>query len=195
MKKVILLLAAIMANISILQAQTSQEAQVKSEIKSISKKDPNAKTEKKDLRKELHKLEGQDVSNLSKNQFATDFGNIPNVKWVRSDYFDQATFNKNGATSTAFYDSNSQLVGTTTAKKFADLPAKAQKEINDKYKGYTKGLVTFYDDNEENDTDMLLYSTQFDDADNYFVEVSKNGKNTVLQVTTEGAVAYFNSMK
>jgi hypothetical protein len=195
MKKVILLVVVIMATVSISQAQTVQEDQVKSEIKTVSKKDPKAKTEKKNLRMELRKLEGQDVSAATKDQFMTDFRNVSNAKWSRSGYYDQATFMKNGASSTAFYDSKSQLVGTTTHKKFSDLPANAQKIINDKYKGYTKGDVLYYDDNEENDTDMVLFDRQFDDADNYFVEVSKDGKNSVLQVAKNGEVSNFTTLQ
>ncbi|MCC9074427.1 hypothetical protein LNQ49_22825 [Flavobacterium sp. F-65] len=195
MKNVILLVAAIMATVSISQAQTAQEAQVKNEIKAVSKRDPNAKAEKKNLRMELHKLEGQDVSNSTKNQFATDFGNIPNAKWKRSNYYDEVAFMKNGVSSTAFYDFKSQLVGTTMHEKFTDLPANAQKAINDKYKGYAKGEVLYYEDNVNNDTDMILFDRQFDDADNYFVEISKDGKNSVLQVTKGGNVNYFTATK
>lgn len=195
MKKVILLMVAVMATVSISQAQSVQEAQIKSEIKAVSKKDPNAKAEKKELRKELRKLEGQDVGVITRDQFATDFGNVGAVKWKRSNYYDEASFIKNGVETTAFYDNNSQLVGTTMYKKITDLPAKAQKVINDKYKAYTKGSVLYFEDNDNNDTDMVLYDRQFDDADNYFVEVSKDGKNGVLQVTDSGTVSYFADIK
>lgn len=194
MKKVILLMVAVMATVSISQAQTVQEKEVKSEIKAVSKKDPNAKAEKKNLRMELRKLEGQDVSETTKNQFMTDFGHIPNAKWTRSKYYDEVAFMKNGTSSTAFYDFKSQLVGTTMHEKFTDLPANAQKVINDKYKGYAKGDVLYYEDNENNDTDMILFDRQFDDADNYFVEISKDGKNSVLQVAKNGEVGYFTAI-
>ena len=194
MKKVILLVAAMALTVSVSQAQTAQEKEVKSEMKSLNKKDPVAKTEKKNLRRELHKLKGQDVSSNSKNQFMKDFSGVSNAKWRRSDNFDEATFMKNGSTMTAFYDEDSKLVGTSSVKKISDLPTKAQNKINEKYKEYSKGRVIFYDDNEDNQTDMYFYGRPFN-KDNYFLELSKNGKNSVLQITTDGEVSYFESMK
>ena len=58
---------------------------------------------------------------------------------------------------TAFYDENGDLVGTTYPKKFTDLPANAQMEIKTKYKDYKIGPVVLYDDNEANDTDMIMF--------------------------------------
>lgn len=194
MKRVILMLVAVMATVSISQAQLVTEAQVKSEIKAVSKKDPNAKAEKKSLRMELRKLEGQDVNEATKDQFAIDFGKVSDVKWTRSKYYDEATFMNNGAPLTAFYDSKSQLVGTTRHEKFADLPAKIQNSINNKYKEYAIGQVLYYQDNEQNDTDMILFGRQFEDADSYFVEVSKDAKNSLLQVAKNGDISYFSKL-
>ncbi|MDX6191264.1 hypothetical protein SGQ83_18060 [Flavobacterium sp. Fl-318] len=195
MKKIIVLLVAIMVHVSVSQAQTAEETQIKSELKAVDKNDPNAKKEKQDLRKELRKLEGQDVSSTTRDQFKSDFGNTTAAKWKRSDYYDEASFTKDGAASTAFYDANSKLVGTMTAKNITDLPAKALKIINDKYKEYTKKQVSFYNDNESNDSNLLWYDKKFADTDNYFVEVSKDGKNSVLQITAKGEVSFFSDMK
>ena len=113
--------------------------------------------------------------------------------WKRNDYFDQATFMKDGTSMTAFYDDDSKLVGTTTVKKFSDLPSKAQNDINKKYKDYTRGSVIYFKDNEFNEMDIIMYGREFSDS-SYFVELSKNGKNSVLQVTIDGNVTYFEQM-
>lgn len=194
MKKVILLVGAVMLTFAVSQAQTVQEQKLKSEIKSLDKKDTNEKQEKKVLRKELHKLKSQEVSEQSKSQFIKDFKGITNAKWKKSDSFDQASFMKKGDAMAAFYDQDSKLIGTTTIKKYSDLPVNAQNKINEKYKEYSKGSVIYYDDNEENVTNMLFYGKPFD-KDNYFLEILKNGKKSVLQITTEGEVIYFESMK
>jgi len=152
------------------------------------------RTQKKGIkteRKELRKLEGNVVSDRSKNAFITIFGNVPNVNWKRSNNFDEATFTKDGKKMTSFFDFDSNLVGTTSVKTFADLPLAAQKEVKLKYKDYQIGPVILFDDNEANDTDMILYDTQFDDADNYFVELSKDNSKTILRVNTDGAVFFF----
>lgn len=157
-----------------------------------------AQTLAKDTRKaekKEHRIENRSqVASLSKDAFYSDFGKIPDVKWERGPQFDEATFTKNGLKQTAYYDNHYMLVGTTADKKFADIPAKAQKDIQKHYKGYAIGAVVEYKDNENNDTNMLLYGTQFDDADHYFVTVSKGDKENVLMVKTNGEVSYFRNL-
>lgn len=82
-------------------------------------------------------------------------------------------------------------MGTTQNKTFEDLPPRAQKIIEERYKAYTPGDVTFYDDNEQNETDMILYGNQFADKDSYFVELTGGAKKIVLQVFMNGDVAYY----
>lgn len=149
------------------------------------------KKEIKSERKALRKLEGSIVSQYTKNSFYATYGNIQDVKWRRDSYFDIASFNVKGQNTEAFYDYDANLVGTTTVKTFADLPSNAQKEIKTKYKDYKVGPVIFFDDNEWNDTDMYLYGTQFDDADNYFVELTKGNDKIVVRVDIPGFVYFF----
>ncbi len=149
------------------------------------------KAEKKEAHKELRKAKSTEVSTRAKSNFLSDFAGATNVKWAKGPQFDEATFTKDGKTITAYYDFDSKLVGTTSDKKLSDLPAKAQKEIKNRYKGYTTGAVVMFDDNEANDTNMSFYGTQFDDADHYFVTVIKDGKESILKVTTDGAVSFF----
>lgn len=155
------------------------------------------RTEKKVERKALRKLEGTQVSQLAKDSFGGDFGKIKVDKWVRNGQFDEATFTKDGQKMTAFYGYDNKLVGTTTDKKFSDLPAIVQKEITKQYtnKGYRIGAVILYDDNQENDSDMQLYGTQFSGADHYFITVSKGGKETVLMTGMVEGVYFFKDLK
>ena len=182
MKK--LIASAIVALLAVTAVQT--QAQITA--RAIEKE---SKAEKKDARKELRKREGNEVSSMSKDHFASDFGNISDVKWTRGGQFEEAEFIKDGQQTIAYYDYNSNLVGSTTSKKFSDLPANAQKEIKKQYKDYVAGAVILYDDNEDNDTNMVLFSHQFDDADHYFVTVSKGKQEIVLMVTMTGEVSYF----
>lgn len=184
MKKLLILPAAILMAVAV-NAQT--ETSLKSDIQS-------EKKIKKEDRKELRKLEGNDVSYRSKQAFLSDFGDIAGATWKRTATFDEATFTKDGVTQTAYYDYDAKLVGTTTRKTFGDLPANAQKYIDKKYAGYTKGRVIFFDDNEFNETDMILYGNQFDDADNYFIELAKGTEKIILDVNTAGDVNLFKRM-
>lgn len=180
----ILIASAIVALFTITTVQTQAQTTAKAIEKEL-------KTEKKAGRKEHHKLEGNQVSSRAKDHFLTDFPAITDVKWERGDQFDEANFTKDGQTTTAYYDYNSNLVGTTTNKKFTDLPANAQKEIKKQYKNYVPGAVVMYDDNETNSTTMYFMGNQFEGADHYFVTVSKGKQEIVLMVTTDGQVTYF----
>lgn len=153
-----------------------------------------SKLSRKETRQALRILKGSEVSFFSKQQFYQDFGNVPVSNWERNANFDEATFKQNGKTYTAFYDDNSQLVGTTSEKAFTDLPMKAQEYINKKYDGYKVTDVLFYNDNELNETDMVLYNIQFDDIDSYFVELKKDNKSIVLQVSPKGDVDFFTTI-
>ena len=158
-------------------------------------KNTETKKEQKAGRIALKKLEGTNVSVMSKDNFAKDFGNLPNVQWKRVNTYDEATFMKDGKEMKAFYDFDSKLVGTTTHVTFADVPAKGQKEIKKQYKDYTVESVVFFDDNEANETDMILYGVQFDDSDNYFVELAKGTNKIILQVNSSGEVFFFKQLK
>jgi len=120
-----------------------------------------------------------------------DFGYIPVDAWERTDNYDEATFTKDGQVFTAFYDDEANLVGTSSAKTFVDLPIKAQKYINKKYSDYSVNGVLFFDDNEFNDNNMLLYNQQTNGEDSYFVELKKNDQEIVVQADLNSMVSFF----
>jgi len=195
MKKLAILSMTAMFALAFVQLPAQEiKKEIKSEIKNEKK---DVRTEKKEIktgRKELHKLEGNAITEQTKAAFLADFGDVPNVKWKRAVYLDEAVFTKDGKEMKAYYDFYSKLVGTTMLKTFTDLPIKSQKEIKAKYKDYKIGRVVFFDDNEANESDMFFYDTQFSDADNYFVELSKDKKNIVLQVNAEGELFFFKEL-
>lgn len=195
MKTLIIATMAIMLTTAAFAQTSSDYAAVKKDIKETNKEESSIKKEKKAERKALRKLEGKQASYQAKQQFAADFDNVTNVEWKRTNYFDEATFTKDDHTMTAFYDYENQLVGTTEVKAFTDLPASAQNSINKKYKDYSVQNVILFDDNEDNETDMLLYGHQFDDADNYFIELQKDNKAIILQVDMAGDVSFFTNMQ
>jgi hypothetical protein len=185
MKKLLICSAVILIAATTIQAQSDVIA--KNDLRTI-KKEERAK------RITLEKQEGHDISFQSKQQFIDDFGDIKDAAWTSDGYFDEAIFTKDGKQMKAFYDIDNKLVGTVVDKTFNDLPAVAQKYISKKYKDYNIQNVIFYDDNEANETDMILYGAQFDDEDNYFVEVSKGTQKIVLHVSPDGDVSYFKQL-
>ncbi len=185
MKRLAAVLIALMFVFAIGQTQAQQE-------KKETKKE--VKQEKKAERKELRKLGGGYVSQISKDNFYKDFGDLPKVVWVRSNYFDEASFRKSGRNLTGYFDGDGKLVGTTRNMAFRDIPAVCQKNIKKMYKGATVDRAIFFEDNQANDTDMMLYGIQFDDQDVYFVELTQGAKKFVVESDPSGDVQYFKKL-
>jgi hypothetical protein len=146
-------------------------------------------------KRDLTEQELKNFSSQTRANFYADFGYIPINQWEITDLFDEISFMKNNVLYTAYYDSNSELVGTISNVSAADLPAHALQDLYKKYKGYTVGKVVFYDDNESNQTDMMYYGQQFDDEDKYFVELQNDKEKIVVQVNTIGEVSFFRTLK
>lgn len=162
------------------QAQTAVQASSKTTVHSSKKEKKAAHT-------------SAAVNPLSKNNFAEDFKGVSKVSWQKDDEFDVASFKLDNKKVQAYYDENGQLVGTITNTSLAELLQVSQKDIKKKYKGYTVTEVVRYDDNEDNNTDMVLYDTAFD-ADSYFVELSDGKKTIVLLVDSAGEVSVFKTL-
>ncbi len=155
----------------------------------------NNVNESKIERKVIREDNRNEVSDFSKDAFKADFGNVTNVTWERQPLYDVASFTKNGKRYQAFYDNTSTLVGTMTSKKYADLPKKAQNEIKKQYKGFSVDKVIFYKDNEANDYNIELYGVQYNNNDNYFVELSRKKENVVLEVSPQGTVSFYRDLE
>lgn len=196
MKKGIILasVAILLGGITVFAQNNKQEDALKKEIKTLKKESPSTSKAIKAKKKELRKLESQDVDNFTKQQFAEDFGDVKNVTWSRFNLYDEASFTLDGVQTKAFYDNTPELIGTITNKTFADLPTRAQKEINKKYADYTKGSVIYFDDNEYNDTYFLLYDEPFDGPDTYFIELTKDGKGIVLEISELGEIINYKDL-
>lgn len=203
MKKLVVLSIVFFFSISLVFAQTKEkvkvlieaEERIEEEIKESKEELKKEQKELKVVKKELEMLEGSDVSNRVKESFNDEFGNNTDVVWERSDFYDVATFTKDGNNTKAYYDFDSELIGTTSYVTFADLPERGQEEINDKYKDYEIGKVIFYDDNESVDVDFFIFETQFKHEDSYFVELTKESNHIILRVSSDGDVFFFKNIK
>lgn len=189
MKKLVFVSAAALLSFMSMQAQTDNVANNGNNPSKEEKRE--LKREKKQEQITRRKQDGSDANYQSKETFYTDFGNHPEATWKTTSHYDEATFNNEGIRTIAYYDFNAQLVGTTCMKTFADLPQNAQKTISKNYKDYAVKDIVFFDDNELNDTNMMLFGNEFDDEDNYFVELQKENKTLIVQVNMEGMVGYF----
>jgi len=150
--------------------------------------------EKRGDRRELRRLEGTKVSSSSIKSFKVDFANASNVNWNRTPNYDIATFTLKGQELKAYYDSESQLVGTTQYKTIEDLPEKGQKILRAKYKDYSVGKIMFFNNNDLNRSPMLLWGTEIVDQSSFFVELANGTKKMVVYVDQGGNVKPFKQL-
>ncbi|NIG55945.1 hypothetical protein [Chitinophaga sp. Cy-1792] len=192
MKKVVMLSAVALMAALAASAQTDVAFSNNTPANALAANSNNSYRHEKRLeREERRELRGPKINYLSKEAFNIDFDNVTNVAWSKYNSMDEVSFEQNGVAKEAYYDSDGQLIGTTQVKSFADIPEKAQRWILKKYPDYSIGTVIFFDDNEYNDTDMLLYGVLFEDEDNYFIEMSKGNETMILRVNETGDVNFF----
>jgi hypothetical protein len=151
------------------------------------------KAQREESRAERREKNATEPNYTTEQNFMIDFPHATDVHW-KIDGFEEAIFTVNGKPMKAFYDLNSDLIGTTTPVSYFDMPETARKYIEKHYGDYTTQSVILFDDNEYNSSDMMLYGNTFEDADNYFVELSNNNKTIVLQVNMEGLVTFFKDL-
>ncbi len=131
------------------------------------------------------KLGKNEATYATHKQFLSDFGDLKVTRAKKSNQFETITFlNKEGAAVNAYYDSNAQLIGTTTAKVFENLPANAQATISKNYADYKIAEIIFFDNN-----------LQYADADNYFVQLERGNKIIVVKVDQSGSVTFFKNIR
>ena len=140
------------------------------------------------------KVKNLDWANYqTEQQFELDFPQAKDVKWHQGN-FGEAAFNDGPTIKTAYYDRDNKLVGTTTEASYSDLPEKAQEDIQKNFPDYKVSDVILFKDNPDNDTDMFLYSTSFEDEDNYFAEIDNGQKKAILKVDMDGQVSFFQNL-
>jgi hypothetical protein len=195
MKKILLVWLSVSLSTYFVQAQPASQTLMAAAHTKHPKQGKTTSGFRKHAKKNLKKLTGTNVSVQSKAQFYVQFGNVQNVQWERQDYFDMARFVKDGKQMKAYFDNDGELVGTSIQTDMKALPAKAQLEIAKKYGDYSVGDVILYDDNNEQISDIILFGTQMESADNYFVELKKDNKRVIVEVTPEGRVDLFKDFK
>jgi hypothetical protein len=154
-----------------------------------------------EIQKEGAETNQNGVSAFTVNQFASDFQDVTDIHFDRVKDHDVITYTQNGSMNTAYYDDNSELVGTIRNRSVQDLPAAAQKEIADRYPGYTVVRVVRFNANSDNETyidnnsDLPFYDDSSENSSNYFVELNNDNKAIVLMVGLSGEVSFFSTMK
>lgn len=190
MKRVAILVATFLFTFSMLQVNAQENE--KGAVKDTKKELKETKKELRGERKEVRKARRNQVSEISKQQFLSDFGKIPDARWSRATYYDRVVFTKDGQTMTAFYDDDSKLIATSTFKKFTDLPNKSQSKIKSMYKDYTVNSV-FFIDYKGSEYGVMFYGQSLE-TDNYFVELTNGAKKILVKVDLNGGVSFFKQL-
>jgi len=181
MKKLAILVIATMFTASVINAQNQSPSENESKASNTeagTAKDPSF-------------MNSESVNFESENSFDIDYPKASDAAWEKTGSIDQVNFVSSGQKMSAYYDFDGKLIGTATTKSLADLPEKAQKVLSSKYADYTVGPIIFYQDNDQNDANMVLWATEFDSEDLYFAELDKGGDKIVVEITPSGDVSYF----
>jgi hypothetical protein len=195
MKKFAILLVMLLPAFSVLnahmQTMTAERGNGPEYGKEVKSAKP-VKSEKAPVNAEA----SESVSAEIMTNFDIDYPKAEDVVWHRTDNLNQAIFTnaKDGLRTSAYYDFDGNLVGSTTAKKLADLPEKAIQIIKTAYKDYSVGPIIYFLDNPINDTDMVLWATVFNDTDMYFAELDKGTQKIIVRITPSGDVSYFKEL-
>lgn len=198
MKNLMVLLIAFFFSISLVFAQNKGKIKVLTEgeekiEEGIKEKKEELKKEEKELKivkKELKMLEGLDVSDKVKENFYDEFGEKTDVVWESDDFYDVATFTQDGSLMKAYYDFDSQLVGTMKYVSFADLPERGQEKIKEEYEEYEVGDGLFYTDNESVDVDFFMFESKFEHENLFLVELTNAFSSIILKVDSKGEVTF-----
>ncbi|MEI9946584.1 MAG: hypothetical protein WDN26_20470 [Chitinophagaceae bacterium] len=197
MKKIIVT-GAIALSCIIATNAFSQEtaAALSNNKKELGREKKEIKAEEKTIRKEDKALKQTEVSYMTRQKFYRDFPDAKNPGFSVGKNFDEISYTLNNQAFVAYYDLQSNLVGTVAPQQITDLPLAAQKTIAKKYgsEGYEINRVILFDDNEANSIDMYLYDQRFNDTDTYFVEMEKGTEKLILKVDIDGDVFLFKKM-
>ena len=127
------------------------------------------------------------VSYTVLNQFTADFADATNVVWTVNGDFQKADFISDNVKKTAFYNLSGEFVALTQDVDGKAIPAKAQKEIADDYKGYSVNEVIVIQNNTELNPDA--------DETAYFVDLKSNTKEVLVKITPEAHIEFYKEIK
>jgi hypothetical protein len=101
------------------------------------------------------------------------------VTWTKTAKFKKASFLKDGARMTAFYNWQNELIATTQIVDITDLPAKA-----------ISNLVKFFPDNKMGE--IVRYKN---DETVFFVNLTNEKEDFIVKVDEGSNVSYFKRLK
>jgi hypothetical protein len=135
------------------------------------------------------------VSNTVLNQFTYEFKGAKAITWTVDGNCQKALFTLDGKVMTAFYSLSGEYLGVTHNIAFDKIPADAQKEITEKYKGYAVGDIIEFQPAVTNSASIYSFSSYSDDEKVYFVDLKSDKEEFLLRVTPNASVYFFKQVK
>ncbi|MGV3504624.1 MAG: hypothetical protein ACO1O1_13030 [Adhaeribacter sp.] len=111
--------------------------------------------------------------------YAHELVGAENVIWTKSAKFKKASYIKDGARMTAFYNWQNQLIATTQIVEVTELPAKA-----------IQNLVKYFPDNKMGE--IVRYKNE---ETVFFVNLTNEKEDFIVKVDESNNVSYFKKLK
>jgi hypothetical protein len=116
------------------------------------------------------------LSSKVKNNFDAQFAGAENIEWAVRDTYTKFTFVLAEQKVEAFYSTDGELIATSRKAEFNKLPLSAIQQIKKQYASYkVEETIEFDQDGDRS----------------YYVELDKNGKKQILQVSLYGNVSIY----
>jgi len=120
-------------------------------------------------------------------QFGADFADAKSVTWSVNKNFQKADFVLGDSKMTAFYNFKGEFVALTQDVDAKAIPAKAQAEIAEQYKGYAVNEVIVVQNNTELNADA--------DETAYFVDLKSDTKEVLVKITPSAHIEFYKEVK
>ncbi len=125
----------------------------------------------------------KDVNKISSavlRQFNTEFKGASNVVWSSTRDYTKAAFTVNDQKMEAFFNSNGDVIATTTTITADQLPAAAKRSFAKRFDGYdVKDIIRF----------------EGADEDGYYISASNEKEAVIVKITDDNTVSTFQKTK
>jgi hypothetical protein len=122
---------------------------------------------------------GTNVTIMVMNHFSSDFRGAENVKWTVTSKFTKAVFEMDDKKMEAFYSTNGEFMGASSAIHFSKLPKKAIKKLAVQYPAAVYKL------------EECIEFTNAEEEKNYYVSYLTEKGKVILQINSFGDISFF----
>ena len=112
--------------------------------------------------------------------FNTNFKGATNITWTTKGDFTKAAFTKDNQKMEAFFNSNGDLISTSTSVTINDLPTSAKRTLAKNYATYTISEAI---------------SLDYMDETSYYVSATNGKESKIIKIAANGESSIFDTVK